>query len=365
MMSKDYYKILGVSRGASPDEIKQAYRRLALRYHPDKTKGDKEGEQKFKEVNEAYRVLSDPARRKQYDQFGQTFEGAAGGGFAGFRPEDFARFTQDFGDLGGFEDLFDAFFGGMRGGRRRSAEDVQRGRDIEINLQITFDEAAFGTTKRISVPRAVACEYCKGTGASDGELVSCDKCGGRGEIRVSQRTILGTFAQVQLCNVCKGTGKKPARPCRHCRGEGRHSLTEKVEVKIPAGVGSGQTIKLSGGGEAGFRGSRAGDLYVVIQVLESPDFKRKGADLYRQETLSYPVAVLGGEIKVKALEGVLKLKVPSGTKSGEVFRLAGKGLPRLDRSGNGDLFIEVEIDVPRRLTLKQKRLLEELKSELE
>lgn len=363
-MAKDYYQILGVSRDASPEDLKRAYRKLALKYHPDKTKGDKEGERRFKEINEAYRALSDPAKRKQYDQFGQTFTGMPGGGFSGFRPEDFARFTQDFGDLGGFEDIFDAFFGGTARSRRRDPASLTRGRDVEVNLQITFDEAAYGATKQVGVSRAATCEFCKGTGSSDYKLVPCDQCGGKGEVRVSQRTILGMFTQVQVCDVCRGLGQRPAKICRHCRGDGRRTQTETIEIKIPAGIDTGQTIKLTGLGEAGLRGGEPGDLYIIVRVLDTPDFKRQGADLYRQESISYPRAALGGEIEVKALGGKLKLKIPAGTKSGEVFRLRGKGLPRLGRLGHGDLFVEAEIDVPQRLTLRQKRLLDELDEEL-
>lgn len=362
-MKKNYYEILGVSKNASAEEIKQAYRKLALKYHPDKTKNDPEGEKKFKEINEAYQVLGNEAKKQQYDQFGETFAGAARGGFSGFRPEDFSRFTQDFGDMPGFEDIFEAFFGG---GRRRQhrPEQANRGKDIEGHLQITFAEAAHGAKKKMGINRTILCGTCNGSGAIDGKFVSCDKCGGQGEIRVNRRTILGTFAQAQLCDACRGTGKKPARICRTCHGEGRINRSETLDIDIPAGIDSGQTIKLTGMGEAGWRGGKPGDLYIVIIVLPDPRFERQGADLYRVEELSYPVAVLGGEIKVEALDEKLNLKIPAGTKSGEVFRLRGKGFPLLDQGGSGDLFIKVEIQIPKRLTLKQKRLLEELKDEL-
>ncbi len=362
MANKDYYKILEISSNANLEDIKKAYRKLALKYHPDKTKGDKESEKHFKEINEAYRVLSDPAKRRQYDQFGQTFEGAAGGGFSGFRPEDFNRFTQDFSDLGGFNDIFESFFGGTRSARQKP-EARLRGRDVEVNLKVTFDEAAFGVTKEVGISRLVVCQFCDGTGSATGRLTVCDKCSGSGEIRSNRRTILGMITQVQICDVCKGLGKKPEKICRHCRGDGRINKTEQIKIDIPAGIDSGQTIKLVDQGEAGFRGAPAGDLYIVIHVLESLDFKRQGSDLYRTEILNYPTAVLGGEIKVKSLTKDLKLKVPSGTKSGEVFRLKSKGLPKVGQSGQGDLFIKVEIDIPKRLNLRQKRILEELKEE--
>jgi len=362
-MSKDYYQILGVGKSASADEVKQAYRKLALKYHPDKTKGDAEGEKKFKEINEAYQVLGNDAKRRQYDQFGQSFNNASQGGFSGFRPEDFSRFTQDFGDMAGFEDIFDAFFSGGRR-RQKSPEQTHRGNDIEGHLQVSFIDAAHGIKKKMGINRSRTCETCNGSGAVDGKLVACDKCNGQGEIRVNRRTILGTFAQVQMCEACRGTGKKPAKPCRTCHGEGKVTKSDTIEIDIPAGIDSGQTIKLTGMGEAGWRGGKAGDLYIVVTVMPDQRFERQGADLYRTEGLSYPVAVLGGEIVVDALDEKLTLKIPTGTKSGEVFRLRGKGLPKLGQTGHGDLLVKVEIVIPERLTLKQKRLLEDLKDEL-
>lgn len=365
-MAKDYYKILGVNKEASNDEIKRAYRKLALKYHPDKTKNDKDSEQRFKEVNEAYQVLSNSAKRQQYDQFGQTFSGATGGsGFSGFRPEDFSKFTQDFSDLGGFGDIFESFFSGGSKSRRHNPEARLRGKDIEVNLDISFKEAAFGITKNISIARYITCETCVGTGAADKNLITCDKCNGTGQIRVSRRTILGIMTQVHVCDVCRGLGKKPAKICRNCRGEGRKNITETVTVKIPPGIDNGQTIKIDSMGEAGIRGNKSGDLYIVIHVLESPDFKRQGADLYKENYINYPTAVLGGTIKIKTLEKDVNLKIPAGTKSGDIFRLKGKGLARIGRSGHGDMYIKVNIEVLQKTTLKQKRLLEELGQELE
>ncbi|MFA5270194.1 MAG: molecular chaperone DnaJ [Patescibacteria group bacterium] len=363
-MSKDYYQILGVSKGATADEIKQAYRKLALKYHPDKTKGDAEGEKRFKEANEAYQVLGNADKRRQYDQFGQTFGGSSRGGFSGFRPEDFSKFTQDFGDMTGFEDIFDAFFGGGRR-RQKSPEQANRGSDIEGHLQVSFIDAAHGAKKKMGINRSRVCETCGGSGAVDGKLIACDKCNGQGEIRINRRTILGTFAQVQLCEACRGTGKKPAKACRTCHGDGKITKSETIEIDIPAGIDNGQTIKLTNMGEAGWRGGKAGDLYIVITVLPDQRFERRGADLYRTEGLSYPVAVLGGEIQIEALDEKLTLKIPAGTISGEVFRLRGKGFPKLNQTGHGDLLIKVEINIPKHLTLKQKRLLEDLKEELE
>ena len=365
MAPDDYYQVLGLSRTATPDEIKKAYRKLALQYHPDKTKGDKTAEEKFKKINQAYQVLSDPAKRQQYDQFGAA--GAAGSGFSGWSQADFAQ-GFDLNDLGGFGDIFDTFFTGATGGRRssrRDPESLKRGSDIEANIQITFEEAVFGATKKISINRQMTCENCQGSGGQDGKTSKCDVCGGSGEVAKTQRTILGTFTQKTLCADCRGSGQKPARMCRSCHGEGRKTKTEMIDIEIPAGVNSGQTIKISGYGEAGWRNGRAGDLYVNIHVLPSKDFERHGDDLFRIETISYPIAVLGGEVKVKSLEGSLTLTIPAGTKSGEVFRLNNKGVKHWDKAGTGDLLVRVDIIIPARLTLKQRRLLEELQDEFD
>jgi len=366
-MAKDYYKILEISKEANNDEIKKAYRKLALKYHPDKNKDDKDSEQRFKEVNEAYQVLSDPAKKQQYDQFGQTFSNGAnnGSGFSGFRPEDFSRFTQDFSDLGGFGDIFESFFSGGRQSARRNPETRFRGNDVEVNLDISFKEAAFGTTKKVAVSRYTMCEACAGTGSADKNLSTCNKCGGTGQIRVSKRTILGVMTQVHACDVCKGLGKKPTKICRYCRGEGRKNTSETINIKIPPGIDNGQTIKVDSRGEAGIRGGKSGDLYIVMHVLKSPDFKRQGADLYKEDYINYPTAVLGGTIKVETLEVPVNLKIPAGTKSGDIFRLKNKGLAKIGKVGHGDMYIKIDIKVPKKTTLKQKRLLEELDSELE
>ena len=359
MANPNYYEILGINREADPEDIKRAYRKLALKYHPDKTKGDPAAEVKFKQINEAYQVLSDPAKRQQYDQFGST----GSGGFNGnWQTADFAQ-GFDFGDLGGFGDMFDTFFTG-RQRRRKSPDSIKRGKDIEVNLQITFEEAVFGAVKKMSVNRPIACPACQGTGAIDGKMVHCSTCKGTGELKKAQRTILGAFTQVYVCDDCKGLGEKPAKACRECRGEGRKIKTELVEVTIPAGIDSGQTIKLTRMGEAGWRGGVAGDLYINVHVLPHKEFQREGVDIYRTESIAYPLAVLGGELKIKSLDGWLNLTIPAGTKSGEVFRLKGKGIKQLERTTHGDLLVRVEIAIPERLTLKQRRLLEELRDEL-
>lgn len=364
MAQEDYYKILELNREATPDEIKKAYRKLALKYHPDKTKGDKAAEEKFKQINQAYQILSDPAKKQQYDQFGSA--GQTGGGFSGWSQADFTQ-GFDINDLGGFGDIFDTFFSGATGGRRSRKQDpetLKRGSDIEANIQITFEEAVFGATKKISINRPVVCDNCHGSGGMDNSTIKCDVCGGSGEVTKNQRTILGNFVQKSICAECRGSGQKPARICRSCHGEGRKTKTEMIDIEIPVGINNGQTIKITGGGEVGWRGGRAGDLYVNIHVLPSKDFERDGDDLFRIEQISYPIAVLGGEVKIKTLEGNLTLKIPTGTKSGEIFRLKNKGVKHWDRAGAGDLLVRMDIAIPQRLTLKQRRLLEELQDEL-
>lgn len=367
MATEDYYKILDISREATPDDIKKAYRKLALKYHPDKTKGDKEAEVKFKQINEAYQVLSDPTRRRQYDEYRSTDRSGFGAGWQG-QGADFSGFARnfDFGDSGGFGDIFDTFFNGAsgkRGGRSGSPESIKRGRDVEANLQIGFTEAVFGAKKQVSINRSIICEACQGTGSADEKLVQCSVCRGLGQVKKVQRTILGSFAQTYICEECHGLGEKPEKLCKQCRGEGRKAKSMLIDVEIPAGIDSGQTIKLSGLGEAGWRGGNAGDLYITIHALSDRDFQREGFDLYSTTQISYPVAVLGGEVSVKSLTGKLSLKIPAGTKSGEVFRLKDRGVKHLNKSTYGDLLVKVEIIVPSRLTLKQKRLLEELNDE--
>ncbi len=362
MAQTDYYNILGVSRDATPDDIKKAYRKLALKYHPDKTKGDKEAEIKFKQINEAYQILSDPAKRSQYDQFGS----AGSTGFNGWTGNaDFAE-GFDMNDLGGFSDMFDVFFHGAtgrRGGKQKNPASIKRGQDIEANLQVNFTEAAFGAKKQTSINRLILCEACQGSGASDGKFTQCSVCHGSGEVRKTQKTILGAFTQMYVCDECKGLGEKPSRECRECRGEGRKMKTELIDIEIPAGIDSGQTIKLARLGEAGWRGGVAGDLYVMIRVLPHKEFQREGWDLYRAEAINYPIAALGGEIVVPTLTGNLNLTIPAGTKSGDIFRLRSQGIQHLGKITRGDMFVTIAIAIPQKLTLTEKKLLEELRDE--
>ncbi len=352
-MAKDYYAILGVNKGASDDEIKKAFRKLALKYHPDRNPGNKAAEEKFKEVNEAYQVLSDHDKRAQYDQFGTTdFSGQ--GDFGGF---DFGGF-HDFG--GGFGDIFDTIFGGGNfGGFSDSAKNgPKKGADLQYTLNLTFEEAAFGATKEIEITRGEECRKCNGTGASPGTRpVTCDKCGGTGQIRISRKTGLGNFVTVTTCDKCGGTGTIIKTPCPDCHGTGRVRRRRKITIKVPAGVDTGNTIPLRNEGEPGTRGGEFGDLYVNINVLPHKIFKRDGFDVICEMPLSFPQAALGAEIDVPTIDGLIKYTVPEGTQNGTIFRLRGKGIPKLRGYGRGDEILRIIVEVPTRLDESQKKLL--------
>ncbi|SHE30763.1 molecular chaperone DnaJ [Caldanaerobius fijiensis DSM 17918] len=353
-MAKDYYEILGVDRNASQDDIKKAYRKLAKKYHPDMNPGDKEAEQKFKEINEAYEVLSDPEKRARYDQFGHAgvngqggFDTGGFGGFGGFG---------DFGDFGGFGDIFDMFFGEGFTGRRRNAP--QKGADIRYSMTISFEEAAFGAEKEFRIERTEACSTCGGTGAKPGTKPAvCGYCGGTGQIRQTQRTPLGSFTQVRTCEHCHGTGKIIKEPCPECRGTGRARKSRRVKVKIPAGVDNGSVISLRGEGEQGINGGPPGDLFIEIKVRPHEIFKREGQNIICEIPISFVQAALGAEIEVPTLEGKIKYTIPEGTQSGTIFRLKGKGIPNVHGYGRGDELIKVYVEVPKKLTEKQKELL--------
>ncbi len=358
-MSKDYYQILGVDRSATQDEIKKAYRRLALKYHPDK--GENGSEQKFKEVNEAYQALGNEGKRRQYDQFGQTFEGAgAGPGFAGF---DFNNFrTEDFTGFGDFGDIFETFFGG-RGARRRNPADIRRGNDLETIIDVALRDTIFGDTKEASIHREAECDDCRGTGSSTKKQTACSKCGGKGQIDITRQTMLGAFRQVKTCTDCKGLGEVPESVCRSCRGDGRNKKIEKIKIKIPAGIDNGQTIRMSGKGNAGWRGGGAGDLYVTVNVLPDKEYTREGFDLHKTLTVPFTKAVLGGTVKVPTFYDSISMKIPPASKAGDVLRVRDYGVPKVNSGNKGDLYLTLDIEVPKRLTLKQRRLLEELDKE--
>jgi len=348
MAKRDYYEILGVVKTASDQEIKAAYRKLAVKHHPDKNSGDKGSEEKFKEAAEAYAVLSDSEKRARYDRFGHAGVGAGAGG--GFDP----GYTniEDIFDLFGFGDVFG---GGGRGSARRSA--AQRGSDLRYDLEITLEEAATGKSEQMRIPRLETCEECEGKGAAKGTAPeTCTTCEGSGQVRYQQ----GFFSVARVCGSCRGSGKIIKTPCPNCRGEGRVEKSKNLDVKIPAGVETGSRLRIIGEGEGGIGGGPAGDLYVVIHVAEHENFERQGANLYASVPVSFAQAALGAEIDVRTLDGEEKLKVPAGTQTGTVFRLKGHGLPNLGGRGKGDLFVAVSLVTPKTLTREQRKILEQL-----
>ena len=347
MASKaDYYELLGVSRDIDAEELKKAYRKAALRYHPDRNPGDKAAEEKFKELSQAYQVLSDPEKRAQYDRFGHAaFEQGTGGFGGGF---DFS--STNFEDI--FGDIFGDFFGGGRGGRSRQA----RGQDLSYSLAVSFEEAAFGTEKTVSIPRRVTCPPCQGSGAKPGTRPqTCGTCRGSGQMRFQQ----GFFTVARTCNQCGGQGAVVTDPCPECQGAGAVRKTSNLQIKIPGGVDTGSRLKLRGEGEAGPAGGLAGDLYVSIQVGEHPLFERQHNEVICELPISFPQAALGADIEAPTLEGKIKMKVPAGTQSGRVFRLRGKGIVDLHGGGRGDQLVRIVVETPTDLGTKQKELLEE------
>jgi len=354
---KDYYKILGVPRNASQEEIKRAYHRLAHKYHPDKG-GD---EKKFKEINEAYQVLGNKERRAQYDKFGQSFDfseaGRNGGGFD-FESifENIKGFDFGFGDI--FEDFFDF-------SKKAQREDINRGEDIEIEVVLDLEDVLNNIKKTVSLERMVRCPRCNGLGAEPGSKIKeCFSCRGTGEVQQIKKTIFGTVTRYVVCPECHGEGKIPEVPCNVCKGEGRIKKTEEVNIVIPKGVDSGQTIKIAGEGNAGRKGGETGDLYVKIFIRKHPVFERRGDDLFITTPITFSQAALGDEIEIPTLEGKkILLKIPSGTPSGKIFRISGKGIPHFSRWGRGSLYVEVVVKVPKHLTKNQKELLRKLKEE--
>lgn len=348
--NRDYYEILGVNKQASADEIKRAYRKLARQYHPDVNK-EAGSADKFKEINEAYQVLSDPNKRSQYDYYGKAGAGSGPGpgGFGGF---DFGG--GGFEGFGEFGDIFDVFFGGSRGRRPQQ----ERGSDLRFDLRISLEEAAKGLEKEITLPHFAPCSTCKGSGAKPGTTPKkCTACNGTGQIKRTQRTILGSFTQAMPCSTCRGTGSVISTPCQDCHGEGRVKKSHKIKVKVPPGIDTGHRLRVAGAGDAGPKGATPGDLYVFITVEPHINFNREAENLFHQTKISFTQAILGDEIEVPTLEGKAKLKIPAGTQPNTNFRLKGKGMPVLQRREKGDLYILVEIEIPKKISRQQADLL--------
>lgn len=355
---RDYYEVLGLKKDASEADIKKAFRKMAMQYHPDKNQGNKEAEERFKEINEAYGILSDKDKKDKYDRFGfagvdpNSGFGGAGGGFGGF---------------GGFEDIFDMFgFGGGRGfggfgGASRRASQPQKGRDLQKAISISFEEACFGTNKTIEINKYVTCQTCHGEGTKEGtSKKTCPKCNGTGQVTHVQRTPLGNFQTTSTCDQCNGTGKIIDEPCPDCHGAGQVRKNVKIAIDIPAGVDSETVIPIRGQGEPGINGGPNGDLYIILNVKPHKVFKRSGADLYLDMPISFDQAALGAEIVVPTLEEKVKYKIPAGTQPNTIFRLKNKGVKYLRREAKGDLYVTVNIEVPTKLNSKQKKAIENL-----
>jgi molecular chaperone DnaJ len=351
---RDYYEVLGVPRGASEQEIKSCYRKLAMQFHPDRNPGNGDAEEKFKEATEAYAVLADTDKRSQYDRFGHAGVGSGFGAAGGFDPTVF----QDFGDI--FSDLFG--FGDMFGGAGRRRTRAQRGGDLREDVTLEFEEAAFGTETEVKIRRHESCEACHGSGAAPGKsAATCRACGGRGQTRVQH----GFLTIARTCSACQGSGSVINDPCVSCRGQGRVVRERVIQVKVPPGVEDGTRMRFTGQGEAGANGGPAGDLYVVFGVKEHPFFEREGNDIYCAVPISFTQAALGAEIKIPTLDGEHTLKIPEGTQGGASFRVRHKGIPVLNGHGKGDLYVQVKVQTPAKLTKRQRELLQELDAGLE
>jgi len=354
---RDYYEVLGVNKSSSPDEIKKAYRKLAKKYHPDMNPGDKEAELKFKEAAEAYEVLSDADKKAKYDAYGHAaFDPNSGFGGGGFG---------DFGGFGGFGDIFESMFGGGFGGSSRRSG-PQRGRDLEKVIEIDFTEAAFGVEKDITVSRTETCEACGGSGGKTAaDVKTCSRCNGTGQERVVQRTMLGQMVNMRTCSACGGRGKTVTNPCPTCSGSGNVRKSRTIKVNIPAGIDEGQRISLRGEGEAGTLGGPSGDLYIRIRIRPHKVFMRSGTDVYIDLPVTFVEAALGAKIIVPTIHGKVEFSLPEGTQNGDRFILKGKGIPNLRGMGKGNQYITVNVEVPKKLTSKQKDILKSFKETFE
>lgn len=357
-MQKDYYQILGVERKASKDEIKKAFHKLAHKYHPDKKGGD---EARFKEVNEAYQVLSNEKKRSEYDTYGQVFSDGSGpqqganGGFQGFDPSQFGDF--DFSNAGGFGDIFSEIFGGARGGAQS-----RRGSDISIEITVNFDESIFGTTRKVLITKRSLCDVCKGNGEKPGtKRKKCETCNGQGKVRETKKSFIGVFTSVRECDACAGSGTIPEDKCSGCKGQGVLRKQEEISIHVPAGIENGEMIRLSGMGEAVQRGI-SGDLYVKISVLPHKSLKREGNNLTMNLDIKMTEALLGGERSIETLDGKIELKIPEGVNTGEVLRLKGKGVP-MGNNQRGDLLVKIKVILPQKLSKKARGIVETLRGE--
>lgn len=361
---RDYYEVLGVDKNATADEIKKAYRKKAIQYHPDKNPGDKQAEEKFKEAAEAYEVLSDPQRRQRYDQFGHAgVDGASGFSGSGMSMEDiFSRFGDLFSNSG-FGDFFGGGFSSGRAGRA-GGQRVMRGSDLRVKVKLTLEEIATGVDKKIRVKKQILCPDCHGTGSSDGQVDTCSQCHGTGRVVKTQRTWLGMTQIQEACPICHGEGKVVRNKCPHCGGEGVIRDEEVISIHIPAGVVDGMQLTIQGKGNAAPRGGVPGDLLVLVEEVEHPDLVRDGSDLVYNLLLSVPTATLGGQVEIPTLSGKVKVTIPSGTQPGKILRLRGKGLPTIDQYGRqyamGDLLVNVGVYIPERLSRDEKKLMEQL-----
>ena len=353
----DFYSTLGVARNASDDDIKKAYRRMAMQYHPDKNNGSKDAEERFKEVTEAYEVLKDPDKRAVYDRYGEAgLKG--GGGMGGFHHVDLSEalsmFMREFGGMGGFGDMFST--------SGRSSGSVRTGADVKINVELTLAEVATGIERKISAKLLDSCDRCGASGAEPGsKATTCSTCGGSGEVRRAQRSFFGQFVTVAPCPTCHGEGTTIPSPCKKCRGEGRVRADRELAVHIPAGVATGQYMTLRGIGNAGVRGGARGDVHVIFEVAEDPRFERDGEDLYTEILITYPQLVLGSDISVPTVSSSVSVHIPPGTQSGHVFHLRGRGLPRVNAGGTGDLHVRVQVWTPERPSEEERRILEQLR----
>jgi len=370
-MAKNYYDILGVDKSASQDEIKKAYRKLAHQHHPDKGNGD---DKKFKEINEAYQTLGKPDKRAQYDRFGSAYSNMGGGGtgnpfsgFSGFGSGQNSYQNINMDDLGDlFGDLFGGGFGGFGGTRRSSSRSrTHSGEDVQITMDIDFREAVFGAEKTIRLDKFIKCNKCFGKGYENGtKIITCPQCNGRGTVSQTSRTIFGTFATQGVCPTCQGEGKKPESFCNQCHGTGRVKSKQEVKISIPAGISEDETIRISSSGNFGSQGASAGDLYVSFKIKPDKEFTREGINILSKIKINISQASLGDKIQVNTLDGVVKLKIPSGTQSGKIFVLKGKGVPELNGSSRGDQLVEVIVEIPKNLSRRGKKLMEDVKKEL-